>query len=95
MHPTVQLQQEVATDVQAPPLLHGPQARHHVDLSDEPTSNLLQHLPVCVDFIGKNLDDGRKVLVHCAAGVSRSTTVRRTATAPPGLGSPQVHMRAA
>mmetsp|Transcript_13546 Transcript_13546/g.40966 ORF Transcript_13546/g.40966 Transcript_13546/m.40966 type:complete len:408 (-) Transcript_13546:632-1855(-) len=50
-------------------------ARHHVDLSDEPTSNLLQHLPGCVDFIRKNLDDGHKVLVHCAAGVSRSTTV--------------------
>ena len=40
------------------------------------SSNLLTHLPGCIDFITKALAGGGKVLVHCAAGVSRSTTVR-------------------
>ena len=54
-----------------------------MDLPDEPTSNLLQHLPGCVDFIRRNLEEGRKVLVHCAAGVSRSATVPAPAELPP------------
>ena len=47
-----------------------------VDLPDVESSNLLTHLPGCIDFITKALAGGGKVLVHCAAGVSRSTTVR-------------------
>ena len=51
------------------------QMRHHVDISDVETANLLVHLPGCVDFIRGALEGGGKVLVHCAAGVSRSSTV--------------------
>lgn len=51
-----------------------------VDLPDVESSNLLTHLPGCIDFIIKALAGSGKVLVHCAAGVSRSTTVRE---APP------------
>jgi Dual specificity phosphatase, catalytic domain len=47
-----------------------------VDLPDVESSNLLSHLPGCIDFITRALAGGGKVLVHCAAGVSRSTTVR-------------------
>ncbi len=39
------------------------------------------HLPGCIDFISKALEGGGKVLVHCAAGVSRSATVRLTQSA--------------
>lgn len=49
--------------------------RLHVDLPDDATTNLLQHFPACLKFITANLQAGRKVLVHCAAGVSRSATV--------------------
>jgi len=44
-------------------------------LEDAPCSDLLSHLPQCISFIEKGLKDGTGVLVHCAAGVSRSASV--------------------
>lgn len=42
---------------------------------DEPETDLLSHLDRCVAFIGQSRAEGRAVLVHCHAGVSRSVAV--------------------
>ncbi|XP_012885979.1 PREDICTED: dual specificity protein phosphatase 12 [Dipodomys ordii] len=42
---------------------------------DQPETDLLSHLDRCVAFIGQALAEGRGVLVHCHAGVSRSVAV--------------------
>ncbi|XP_066222099.1 dual specificity protein phosphatase 12 [Saccopteryx leptura] len=42
---------------------------------DKPETDLLSHLGRCVDFIGQARAEGRAVLVHCHAGVSRSVAV--------------------
>ncbi|KAL6073959.1 hypothetical protein STEG23_020451, partial [Scotinomys teguina] len=42
---------------------------------DKPETDLLSHLDRCVAFIGQSRVEGRAVLVHCHAGVSRSVAV--------------------
>ncbi|MEJ1270331.1 dual specificity protein phosphatase 12 isoform X1 [Cricetulus griseus] len=42
---------------------------------DEPETDLLSHLDRCAAFIGQSRAEGRAVLVHCHAGVSRSVAV--------------------
>nr|XP_045016520.1 dual specificity protein phosphatase 12 isoform X1 [Jaculus jaculus] len=42
---------------------------------DEPEADLLSRLDRCVAFIGQARAEGRAVLVHCHAGVSRSVAV--------------------
>ncbi|KAF4021111.1 hypothetical protein G4228_013848 [Cervus hanglu yarkandensis] len=42
---------------------------------DKPETDLLSHLDRCVAFIVQARAEGRAVLVHCHAGVSRSVTV--------------------
>lgn len=42
---------------------------------DKPETDLLSHLDRCVAFIGQARSEGRAVLVHCHAGVSRSVAV--------------------
>ncbi|XP_072615758.1 dual specificity protein phosphatase 12 isoform X3 [Vulpes vulpes] len=42
---------------------------------DEPETDLLSHLDRCAAFIGRARAEGRAVLVHCHAGVSRSVAV--------------------
>ncbi|CDW86391.1 dual specificity protein phosphatase 19 isoform x1 [Stylonychia lemnae] len=44
-------------------------------IDDKWTADLLQHFLECFEFIDHDFDQGRNVLVHCAAGVSRSATV--------------------
>ena len=46
----------------------------HIDLPDIPTSNLYPHLYGVVDFIYKAIQENGIVYVHCAAGISRSST---------------------
>ncbi|CAK9436259.1 uncharacterized protein LODBEIA_P08170 [Lodderomyces beijingensis] len=46
-----------------------------ISVTDEVTTNLIQHFDECCDFIDKATENGGKVLVHCAQGVSRSVTV--------------------
>jgi protein-tyrosine phosphatase len=44
------------------------------EIEDDGNQNILNVLPIGMDFIGKALDENEsnKVLVHCAAGISRS-----------------------
>ena len=49
--------------------------RLHIALDDVSHANLLPHLPKAVHFIARALEGGGRVMVHCAAGISRSATV--------------------
>ncbi|XP_044614176.1 dual specificity protein phosphatase 12 isoform X1 [Equus asinus] len=49
--------------------------RFFVPALDKPETDLLSHLDRCVAFIGQARAEGRAVLVHCHAGVSRSVAV--------------------
>ena len=51
-----------------------------INIDDSPVANIYQYFEPCVEFINSVLDapssaDGRNVLVHCAAGVSRSASI--------------------
>lgn len=48
---------------------------HHVAVDDTDKTNLLEHVVPTADFIDTALTKGDSVLVHCQAGVSRSTTL--------------------
>lgn len=47
---------------------------HHLPLSDDETQDLLSYLPESFAFINEGIRSGA-VLVHCAAGMSRSASV--------------------
>ena len=47
---------------------------HQIEISDSPGADILKHVPESVSFISNSLKNGR-VLVHCAAGVSRSASI--------------------
>ncbi|KAI8137494.1 protein-tyrosine phosphatase-like protein [Fennellomyces sp. T-0311] len=46
-----------------------------IPITDNPEANIIQYFPVTNSFIGTALDSGKRILVHCLAGVSRSPTV--------------------
>ncbi|GAA5865838.1 hypothetical protein JCM1840_006269 [Sporobolomyces johnsonii] len=48
---------------------------HRVAVDDTSTTNIIEHFVPCADFIDSALSKGQNVLVHCQAGVSRSTTL--------------------
>ena len=50
--------------------------RLHIKLDDLDHANLLLHMEAAVDFVQAAITAGGNVLVHCAAGISRSATVR-------------------
>ncbi|GAA5970258.1 hypothetical protein JCM21900_005848 [Sporobolomyces salmonicolor] len=50
-------------------------ALHRVAVDDTSTTNIIEHFVPCAEFIGSALSKGQNVLVHCQAGVSRSTTL--------------------
>ena len=51
-----------------------------INIDDSPLANIYQYFEPCVEFINSALDapssaDGQNILVHCAAGVSRSASI--------------------
>lgn len=46
----------------------------HLYMEDASTTDIKQYFPVIVRFIETHREQGRKVLVHCFAGISRSST---------------------
>lgn len=48
---------------------------HFIQIQDSQTENIARHLPEALRFIERYLSNGEKVLVHCAAGVSRSSSI--------------------
>lgn len=49
--------------------------RHQVLLDDTEDADVLRHLLPSIHFIQAELEKGRGVLVHCHAGISRSSTI--------------------
>ena len=48
---------------------------HYVTVNDVSTENIVRFIPQAISFIHRSLKAGCRVLVHCAAGVSRSSSV--------------------
>jgi predicted protein tyrosine phosphatase len=48
---------------------------HTIDIDDMPSANIKQYIPEALKFIDKELRSGKKVLIHCAAGISRSSSI--------------------
>ena len=44
-------------------------------LNDLPSENITKYFDVSYEFIDKNIKKGNNVLVHCMAGISRSSTL--------------------
>lgn len=55
--------------------VHETLIRYQINIDDTEDADVLSHLVAVISFIQKELEKGRGVLVHCAAGVSRSATV--------------------
>ncbi|KDR80052.1 hypothetical protein GALMADRAFT_222955 [Galerina marginata CBS 339.88] len=55
--------------------IHATFIRHQIQLDDTEDADVLTHLLPAIHFIQAELDKGRGVLVHCQAGVSRSSTI--------------------
>lgn len=48
---------------------------HFIGIEDSQASDIAQYLPGALNFIHQHVIAGNKVLVHCAAGVSRSASI--------------------
>lgn len=58
------------------PLTKHPSIKYYsISIDDTPSSNIAQHVPEAIRFIDSELRQGKKVLIHCAAGISRSTSI--------------------
>lgn len=55
-------------------VLAGNYVRRHISLEDADHANLLPHLEEACSVVTHALHGGGQVLVHCAAGISRSAT---------------------
>jgi len=47
----------------------------HVNVADSLSATLSPHFKPCADWIHKAITSGKKVMVHCVAGVSRSASI--------------------
>jgi len=48
---------------------------HFVEFEDNPNVDIVPYFEPCYDYIHKYVSEEKKVLIHCAAGVSRSPTI--------------------
>ena len=48
---------------------------HQIEVDDSTKENLRNHFASCAKFIDEAIKDEKSVLVHCAAGVSRSASI--------------------
>lgn len=60
-------------------LAHGPALPEHINvlnicIEDHPAANLEQYFPAIISFIKVHKLQNKKVLVHCLAGISRSSS---------------------
>ncbi|KAH9478381.1 Dual specificity protein phosphatase MPK-4 [Psilocybe cubensis] len=55
--------------------IHETFIRHQIKLDDTEDEDILTHFLPSINFIQEELDKGRGVLVHCQAGISRSSTI--------------------
>ncbi|KAF8960298.1 hypothetical protein BDZ97DRAFT_2037868 [Flammula alnicola] len=55
--------------------IHETFIRHQIKLDDTENTDIMTHFLPSIHFIQAELDKGRGVLVHCQAGVSRSSTI--------------------
>lgn len=57
--------------------IHPPAHIQHlvIEVNDAPTEDLRQYFYAAIDFIDKGLRRNEKTLVHCYAGISRSSTI--------------------
>eukprot|EP00299_Pterocystis_sp_00344_P009412 c3953_g1_i4.p1 GENE.c3953_g1_i4~~c3953_g1_i4.p1 ORF type:complete len:303 (+),score=52.90 c3953_g1_i4:34-942(+) len=46
-----------------------------IPIKDDPSQNILTHIPTALSFISNATTSGAKILIHCKAGVSRSVTI--------------------
>jgi protein-tyrosine phosphatase len=47
----------------------------YIPINDSENENIYQYFDTTFEFINKHIDRGENVLVHCAAGISRSATI--------------------
>lgn len=55
--------------------LHDAFNKHQINIDDDDDEDVLVHFLPAIAFIQTELDNGRGVLVHCQAGMSRSATI--------------------
>lgn len=48
---------------------------YHIPIEDNKSENILKHLPHIIRYIDQKLNQGKKILVHCWAGKSRSPAI--------------------
>ena len=46
-----------------------------IEVDDSPNEDLRQYFYAAIDFIGRGLQQSQQTLVHCYAGISRSSTI--------------------
>ncbi|OMJ78104.1 hypothetical protein SteCoe_22169 [Stentor coeruleus] len=58
-----------------PTVKHSNMKYFTIDIDDMPSANIVQFMPEAIKFIDRELMCGKTVLIHCAAGISRSSSI--------------------
>ncbi|KIJ62136.1 hypothetical protein HYDPIDRAFT_30689 [Hydnomerulius pinastri MD-312] len=65
----------VVTAMRGKVSIHATFNKYQINIDDSEDEDILVHLLPSISFIQSELDKGRGVLVHCQAGISRSSTI--------------------